>query len=100
MAKQSLTQQLASALTSFDPADLSADDLRFARLFVLDWLASAVAGTATAPGRMLIDEGRDHGCGVCRVLGIAEGRDGDVAALVNGGLSHIVEMDDLDRGSV
>jgi 2-methylcitrate dehydratase PrpD len=49
---------------------------------------------------MLIEEGRDHGCGVCRVLGIAEGRDADVATLVNGGLSHIVEMDDLDRGSV
>lgn len=100
MAAPSLTQQLAAALTSFDPADLTDEDVRFAKLFVLDWLASAVAGTATVPGRMLIDEGRERGAGACRVLGVAEGRDPEVAALVNGGLSHIVEMDDLDRRSV
>jgi 2-methylcitrate dehydratase PrpD len=100
MAMRSLTQELAAALTSFDPADLSDEDVRFARIFVLDWLASAIAGTATIPGRMVIEEGYERGCGSCRVLGVADGRDAEVAALVNGGLSHIVEMDDLDRGSV
>jgi 2-methylcitrate dehydratase PrpD len=100
MPHPSLTEQLATALTAVNPANLTAEDTRFAKLFVLDWLASAVAGTATGPGRMLIEEGRDRGCGDCRVLGIADGRDAEVAALVNGGLSHIVEMDDLDRGSV
>ncbi|MEA2525924.1 MAG: hypothetical protein QOF73_3151 [Thermomicrobiales bacterium] len=100
MATQSLTHQLSTALAAVDPADLSSEDIQFAKLFVLDWLGSAVAGTATIPGAMLIDEGRDRGCGPCRVLGIADGRDAEVAALVNGGLSHIVEMDDLDRGSV
>jgi 2-methylcitrate dehydratase PrpD len=100
MADQSLTRQLSAALTSIDPAGLWSEDVRFAKFFVLDWLASAVAGTATVPGRILIDEGRDRGGRLCRVLGIADGRDAEVAALVNGGLSHIVEMDDLDRGSV
>jgi 2-methylcitrate dehydratase PrpD len=100
MGNPSLTEQLSAALTSVSPADLSAADLDFAKLFVLDWLASAVAGTETVPGRMLIDEGRERGRGPVRVLGIADGRDAEVAALVNGGLSHIVEMDDLDRGSV
>jgi 2-methylcitrate dehydratase PrpD len=100
VANPSLTEQLSAALTSFDPAELTDEDVRFAELFVLDWLASAVAGTATVPGQMLIEEGRERGCGICRVLGIADGRDAEAAALVNGGLSHIVEMDDLDRGSV
>jgi len=86
--------------TSVNPADLSPEDVRYAKLFVLDWLASAVAGTVTIPGRMLIDEGCERGSGPCRVLGVSGGRDAEVAALVNGGLSHIVEMDDLDRGSV
>src|SRR5262245_50018733 len=100
MSTQSLTRQLSTALTSFDPADLADEDVGFARLFVLDWLASAIAGTATTPGRTLSREGRGRVCGSCRLLGIADGRDAEVAALVNGGLSHIVEMDDLDRGSV
>jgi 2-methylcitrate dehydratase PrpD len=96
----SLTQELSAALTSVETDDLAPDDLWYARLFLLDWLACAVAGTATAPGRIAIDEGRDHGSGPCRVLGLGEERDADVAAFVNGALSHIVEMDDLDRGSV
>ena len=96
----SLTQELSAALTSVEPDDLSPEDLRYAKYFVLDWLACAIAGTATVPGRILIDEGRDRGPGPCRMLGLTESRDAEVAALVNGGLSHIVEMDDLDRGSV
>jgi 2-methylcitrate dehydratase PrpD len=96
----SLTQELSAALTSVEPDQLAPDDIHFAKLFVLDWLASAIAGTATAPGRVLIDEGRDRSGGACHVLGLSGGRDAEVAAFVNGGLSHIVEMDDLDRGSV
>jgi 2-methylcitrate dehydratase PrpD len=100
MSQPSLTQQLATALSAFDPAGLAGEDLRFAKLFVLDWLASAIAGTTSDAGRMLIEEGRERGCGTCRVLGLDDGRDAEAAALINGGLSHIVEMDDLDRGSV
>ena len=100
MTERSLSEQLVDAITSVKPSDLSAEDLAFARLFVLDWLASAVAGTATPVGEMLTAEGTDRGIGPCAVLGVSGGRDAEVAALINGGLSHIVEMDDLDRGSV
>lgn len=101
-AKNSLTQQLAAALTSVQPADLSSDDIAFARLFVLDWLASAISGSATPVGEMLLAEACERGSGVCSIIGLAgpSGRDAEVAALINGSLSHIVEMDDLDRGSV
>ena len=102
MTESSLTEQLAAALTAFDPRGLASADIAFARLFILDWLASAVAGTATPVGAMLIAEGASRGNGSSRVLGLdqASGRDAEVAALINGALSHIVEMDDLDRGSV
>jgi 2-methylcitrate dehydratase PrpD len=101
MAKQrSLTEQLADALCCLRPVDFPESTLATASAFVMDWLACAVAGTASKPGRILIAEGESRGDGPCSVLGLSAGRDAEVAALVNGGLSHIVEMDDLDRQSV
>lgn len=97
---RSLTEQLADAVCCVRPADFSEQTLSTASSFVLDWFASAVAGTASKPGRSLIAEGESRGDGPCSVLGLSAGRDAEVAALVNGGLSHIVEMDDLDRQSV
>lgn len=38
--------------------------------------------------------------GPCTVLGSSQKHAAETAALLNGGLSHIMEMDDLDRGSV
>lgn len=97
---RTLTEQLADAVCCVRPADFSEETLNVAGSFVLDWFASAVAGTASKPGRYLISEGESRGDGPCSVLGLSAGRDAEVAALVNGGLSHIVEMDDLDRKSV
>lgn len=98
--QRSLTEQLADALCCLRPHDFSDETLATASSFVMDWLACAVAGTASKPGRMLIGEGESRGDGPCSVLGLTAGRDAEVAALVNGGLSHIVEMDDLERESV
>ena len=95
-----LSERLAAALSAVRPERLDAATIADAKRFVLDWLASALAGTATPAGRILIAEGQDRGSGPCTVLGVGEGRDAEAAALVNGGLSHIVEMDDLDRASV
>lgn len=99
-ADRTLTEQLADAFCCLRPTDISEETLTTASALVLDWLASAVAGTASKPGRNLIAEGESRGDGPCSVLGLSAGRDAEVAALVNGGLSHIVEMDDLDRQSV
>src|SRR5690349_12565303 len=96
----SLTQRLADALIAVNVDALSAETIDDAKLFVLDWLASAIAGTATPVGELLIAEAASRGQGNAQVLGLADGRDAEVAALTNGALSHIVEMDDLDRGSV
>ena len=99
-ASPTLTERLAAVLAPVRPEDLDPATMAEAKRFVLDWLASALAGTATPAGRILIAEGAARGPGPCAVLGVSGGRDAEPAALVNGGLSHIVEMDDLDRASV
>ena len=67
---------------------VGSDDLAKAALFVLDTVANALAGRRTEPGTILrrwaVDQGRDAG------------RD----AFLMGGLTHILETDDLHRASV
>ena len=64
------------------------DDLDKTALYVLDAVANALAGRHSEPGRKLLEWGK--------------GRQGDAGrrALVMGGLTHILEVDDLHRASV
>lgn len=96
----SLTERLAAALNRARAAGIDDATRAAAKRFVLDTLACAMAGTLTPPGRMLLAEGRRRGPGPADVLALDGGRDDETAAQVNGGLAHIVEMDDLDRASV
>ncbi len=104
---KSLTEQLAHFLSHVDRDALPLDAAKY---YVLDWLGSALAGTQTPQGKMLLDYAAAQTAAVdgCDVIGLQianrksqfAARSADIAALTNGGLSHIVEMDDLDRGSV
>jgi 2-methylcitrate dehydratase PrpD len=76
------------------PADRAA-----AQALIQDWLGCAVAGLATPVGRIFLDHARAVGQGACTALGHG-GVPAEAAALVNGALSHIVEMDDVERASV
>ena len=100
MSERSLTEHLSSWLVRWRNTGLPADELTTARRYVLDWLGSALAGAVTDPGASLVDYARAQPVGPTSVVGVGLARSPEVAALVNGGLSHIVEMDDLDRGSV
>ncbi|MFQ6059257.1 MAG: MmgE/PrpD family protein, partial [Anaerolineae bacterium] len=100
MTDLSLTERLADFLTATRPADLPPSVLDAAKYFTLDWLGSAMAGTRTEPGRMLLDYAASQAGQGATVIGLGEQRNADLAALTNGGLSHIVEMDDLHRASV
>lgn len=64
------------------------DDLEKTALFTLDAVANAVAGRNTVPGAKLLAWG--------------EGREGDAGrrAFVMGGLTHILEADDVHRAAV
>jgi len=96
----SLTERLAAWLATQREQKPSAELLEVSGGYVLDWLGSALAGHTTEPGRILFDYALAQPAGPARIVGSDLGRAVEVAALVNGGLSHIVEMDDLDRGSV
>ncbi|MFQ5681961.1 MAG: MmgE/PrpD family protein [Candidatus Binatia bacterium] len=100
MFERSLTERVSSWLIGWRDAGLPVDVLEVARVYMLDWLGSALAGLATVPGAKLRDYGRVQPPGQATLVGLELGRSAEVAALVNGGLSHIVEMDDLDNGSV
>ncbi len=100
MTEPSLTQWLAAWLVERREAGLSAQALDTARTYVVDWLGSLLAGTTSDPGGMLLAHAASRSGGPCSVAGLAVGCSPELAALTNGGLSHIVEMDDLHRSSV
>ncbi|MGE3962404.1 MAG: MmgE/PrpD family protein [Dehalococcoidia bacterium] len=71
------------------------------RRYVLDWLGSAIGGSTMQPPtivREVIEElgGREQ----ATVFGSAARTSAPLAALANAAASHVLEMDDLDRGSV
>jgi 2-methylcitrate dehydratase PrpD len=96
----SLTERLAELLHSTRAEDVPADVRARAAWWVLDWLGCAIAGLDTEPGRILLRHTEDQPAGEVSCLGLSGGRSPQAAALHNGGVSHIVEMDDVDRASV
>ncbi len=80
-----LTRGLASLIRD---KPVTSEDLEKIALFTLDAVANAVAGRNSGPGRKLLAWGK--------------GRQGDAGrhAMVMGGLTHILEMDDVHRAAV
>ena len=81
---ETLTEGLVSLIRSRPVAQ---SDLDAMALMVLDGVANMLAGRATEPGQILRRWGADK-------------RDAGRRALVMGGCMHILEVDDLHRGSV
>ncbi|MDP2620220.1 MAG: MmgE/PrpD family protein [Hyphomicrobiales bacterium] len=75
--------------------EISREDLEAAALFTLDAVASVVAGTRTPQGEILVAWGRRIGA-----CGENAARDAGRRAFLLGGLTHILEVDDLHRESV
>src|SRR5438045_1606036 len=96
----SLTEQIGAFLAATPSEHIPPEVVEQARVYVLDWLGSALAGTQSPPGRMLGRYAAGQPRGEATTFGLAEGRGGSVAALHNGAVSHVLEMDDLDRASV
>lgn len=70
-----------------------------AALHLFDWIGCAAAGARTAPGETMIAYGRTLPEGRCRAVGglslTAHG-----AALVNGAVGNVLEMDDFYRTAI
>jgi len=82
---ETLTQGLVGLIRD---KQISPEDLEKTALFTLDAVANAIAGRNSEPGR--------------RLLAWSKGRCGDAGrrAFLMGGLTHILEVDDIHRASV
>ena len=81
----SLTRDLVRLIRA---KPIGGGDRRHAALFTLDAVANALAGRNSEPGRLL------------RLWAATQGEDAGREALLVGGLTHILETDDLHRASV
>jgi 2-methylcitrate dehydratase PrpD len=93
------TRRLAEVLASTTPDDLTADALIHAHRAVRDWLGSALAGSLEAPARMARQVAAGFGrSDDCTIFSGGRGSAAG-AALANGVASHILELDDIHKGS-
>jgi 2-methylcitrate dehydratase PrpD len=99
-AAGSLSEQLAALVAGTRSADVPDAVLQTAAWWVLDWLGAAVAGLDSAPGRIMLEHTTAQPAGPSSCVGMAAGRSTQVAALHNGAISHVVEMDDVHRAAV
>jgi 2-methylcitrate dehydratase PrpD len=95
----SLSERLAELVTSTRAETLPDDVRRMAAWWVLDWLGAAVAGLDSDPGRIMVEHSGEQPLGPSSCLGLPDGRSTQVAALHNGVISHVVEMDDVHRAA-
>ena len=98
--EQSLSEQLAELLAGTRASDVPDDVLQTAAWWVLDWLGAAAAGLDSDPGRIMLEHTGAQPGGSSSCIGMAATRSTQVAALHNGTISHVVEMDDVHRAAI
>ncbi|MCR9129681.1 MAG: MmgE/PrpD family protein [Alphaproteobacteria bacterium] len=91
-----LTQRLADRLARPVPAAAKAR----AALHVLDWAGCAIAGAASPAGRAMAAGLMAEGQGRCAVAGTSRGASPLTAALLNGAVGNVLEMDDVDKRAI
>ena len=94
-----LTRALAEFLSETAYGDLPTAVVDECYRATLDWLGSALAGALEPPARIAQQAARGLGAGdESTVIGAGRGS-APVAALANGVASHILELDDVHKGS-
>ncbi len=94
-----VTALLAETLASLRPHDMPASVIEDTRRTVLDWLGSALAGSLEAPARIAQRIAATFGASdEASVFGWGRGS-AVAAAFANGVASHILELDDVHKGS-
>jgi 2-methylcitrate dehydratase PrpD len=94
-----VTLQLAETLAATTAADLPADTLGHACRAVLDWLGSVLAGAIEPPARMAQRVAAGLGRSDEAMLFAGGRAAAAAAAFANGVASHILELDDIHKGS-
>ncbi|TBL75992.1 MmgE/PrpD family protein [Paenibacillus thalictri] len=96
----SLSREIARMIINTRYEQLPAEVVSFAKLCILDWLGSALAGEKQQPAQILAAIAEDMG-GSGQATLITGGTSSVWnAALVNGAASHIVELDDIHKASI
>ena len=95
----SISHILASFLANTRFEDLPSQTVAATRIAVLDWFGSALAGSLEEPARIARRVSAGFGASDEASLFPAGRSSAPVAALANGVASHILELDDIHRGS-
>lgn len=96
-----LSHRIADFVCALRFEDLSPQTVRMTRRAFLDWLGSALRGGMEKPAEMAVSVIRAQGgLPQSTILPSGEKTSALNAALANGIASHIVELDDVHRGSI
>jgi 2-methylcitrate dehydratase PrpD len=95
----SVSRQLADVLARTSWSDLPEDTIVDAKRAVLDWLGSAMAGAFEPPARMAQRVTMGLGASEDATIFAAGRASAAGAAFANGVASHILELDDVHKGS-
>lgn len=96
----SVSKEFAQYVTSLKYEQLPQDVAAFAKICMLDWLGSALAGSSKPPVQMMAQVAQELGGSEQATL-VTGGRSSVThAALVNGASSHMVELDDIHKASI
>ena len=96
---EAVTELLAETLAALRPEDMPRDVLEATRRSVLDWLGSALAGSLEPPARMAQAVAAGFGASDEATVFGSGRASAAAAAFANGVASHILEMDDVHKGS-
>ncbi|GAW92816.1 MmgE/PrpD family protein [Calderihabitans maritimus] len=96
-----ISKELASFIYRTNFSSLPPEVIEYAKLCILDWLGSALAGSDKLPGKILSQLVTKLG-GTPQATVLTDGSKNSClhAALVNGAISHTVELDDVHKGSI
>ena len=98
MTNKSVSKEIAYFIVN---AKVKKSTKKIARRFLIDWIGSVIAGSTTKPIKSIqktITElgGKDQ----ATILFSSKKSNVALAAFTNAAAAHVIEMDDLDRGSI
>jgi 2-methylcitrate dehydratase PrpD len=98
MAKKHISKEIADFIVN---AKINQQTRKIAKRYLIDWIASVIAGSKTKPiqaiEKTLSELG---GKGQSTILFSNKTTSITHAAFINAAAAHVIEMDDLDRGSI
>ncbi len=96
-----ISEQIAAFIFDTESSSIPGEALDMAKLCFLDWLGSVYAGKTSRPALAILLVAKSLGGNPEATL-LPDGSQSSayMAALVNAAASHVVEMDDLHKGSI